>query len=157
MGDIGDDYRLAYAASKELAMLLQIQSVLTNEPNRYFVCLLEKTVIPAVRFGSRYSALVGLRPKPLVKVNGTRILRNTLWSLGAVGFEAVKIVLGHRKHAIQYTCGRRFGPLQVNRVNLSAFDRNGSAYSLLARDALLFGDFCHLEEDVFEQNALCAT
>ncbi|WP_439397634.1 phosphocholine cytidylyltransferase family protein [Bradyrhizobium sp. PMVTL-01] len=116
----------------------------------------KKAIILAAGIGSRLRPLTDLRPKPLVEVNGTPILYNALRNLEAVGVEEVTLVVGYRKHAIQYACGHRFGTLAINYVDSSAFDRTGSAYSLwLARDALLSGDCFLLEGDVFfEEEAL---
>ncbi|MFB9264816.1 phosphocholine cytidylyltransferase family protein [Bradyrhizobium erythrophlei] len=116
----------------------------------------KNAVILAAGIGSRLRPLTGLRPKPLVEVNGTPILHNALRNLEAVGVEEVTIVVGYRKDAIQYACGSRFGRLEINYVESTIFDRTGSAYSLwLARDALLSGDCYLLEGDVFfEEDAL---
>ncbi|WP_027544363.1 phosphocholine cytidylyltransferase family protein [Bradyrhizobium sp. WSM2254] len=114
----------------------------TNAPKR--------AVILAAGLGSRLGTLTDLRPKPLVEVNGTPILYNALRNLEAVEVEEVTIVVGYRKDAIQYACGRRFGGVQINYVESAVFDRTGSAYSLwLARDTLLSGDCYILEGDVF--------
>ncbi|WP_420971700.1 phosphocholine cytidylyltransferase family protein [Bradyrhizobium sp. B120] len=116
----------------------------------------ENAIILAAGVGSRLRPLTDLRPKPLVEVNGTPILHNALRNLEAVGVEEVTLVVGYRKDAIEYACGRRFGTLAINYVESPAFDRTGSAYSLwLARDALLSGDCFLLEGDVFfEEDAL---
>ncbi|MCA6107924.1 phosphocholine cytidylyltransferase family protein [Bradyrhizobium cenepequi] len=116
----------------------------------------KKAVILAAGFGSRLRPLTDLRPKPLVEVNGTPILHNALRNLEAVGVEEVTIVVGYRKDAIQYACGRRFRGLEIDYVESTVFDRTGSAYSLwLAREALLSGDCYLLEGDVFfEEDAL---
>ncbi|WP_342723740.1 phosphocholine cytidylyltransferase family protein [Bradyrhizobium sp. B097] len=116
----------------------------------------KNAVILAAGVGSRLQPLTDLRPKPLVEVNGTPILLNALRNLEAVGVEEVTLVVGYRKDAIQYACGRRFGTLAINYVESPTFDRTGSAYSLwLARDALLSGDCFLLEGDVFfEEDAL---
>ncbi|MFK4492461.1 NDP-sugar pyrophosphorylase family protein [Bradyrhizobium sp. USDA 336] len=111
---------------------------------------IKKAIILAAGVGSRLRPLTDLRPKPLVEVNGTPIIYNALRNLEAVGVEEVTLVVGYRKHAIQYACGHRFGTLAINYVESSAFDRTGSVYSLwLARDALLSGDCFLLEGDVF--------
>lgn len=117
---------------------------------------IRKAVILAAGFGSRLRPLTDLRPKPLVEVGGTSILHNALRNLEAVGVEEVTIVVGYRKDAIQYACGRRFGGLDIDYVESSVFDKTGSAYSLwLAREALLCGDTYLLEGDVFfEPDAL---
>ncbi|WEX91678.1 phosphocholine cytidylyltransferase family protein (plasmid) [Sinorhizobium garamanticum] len=116
----------------------------------------KKAVILAAGLGSRLRPLTDLQPKPLVRVNGTPILHNALRNLEAVGVQEVTIVVGYRKDAIQYACGRRFGGLEINYVESSLFERTGSAYSLwLARDTLLSGDCYVLEGDVFfEEDAL---
>ncbi|MGY2843684.1 NDP-sugar pyrophosphorylase family protein [Bradyrhizobium sp. USDA 4509] len=116
----------------------------------------KQAIILAAGVGSRLRPLTDLRPKPLVEVNGTPILYNALRNLESVGVEEVTLVVGYRKDAIQYACGRRFGRLAINYVESPAFERTGSAYSLwLARDALLSGDCFLLEGDVFfEDGAL---
>ncbi|WP_109142725.1 phosphocholine cytidylyltransferase family protein, partial [Bradyrhizobium sp. SUTN9-2] len=116
----------------------------------------KNATILAAGIGSRLRPLTDLRPKPLVEVNGTPILYKALRNLEAVGVKEVTLVVGYRKHAIQYACGHRFGALAINYVTSAAFDRTGSAYSLwLARDALLSGDCFLLEGDVFfEESAL---
>ncbi|WP_192385124.1 phosphocholine cytidylyltransferase family protein [Mesorhizobium silamurunense] len=107
-------------------------------------------VILAAGFGLRLRPITDARPKPLVEVNGTPILHNALQHLEAMGVRKVTIVVGYRKDAIQYSCGRRFGTLDVDYVESDVFDKTGSAYSLwLARDALLSGDTYLLEGDVF--------
>lgn len=109
-----------------------------------------KAVILAAGVGSRLRPLTDLRPKPLVEVNGTRILFNALRNLDIAGVKDVTIVVGYRKDAIQYACGQRFGTLEINYLETPAFERTGSAYSLwLARDSLLSGDCYLLEGDVF--------
>ncbi|WP_432284976.1 phosphocholine cytidylyltransferase family protein [Aminobacter sp. BA135] len=115
-----------------------------------------QAVILAAGFGSRLRPLTDLRPKPLVEVNGTPILHNALRNLEMVGVEAVTIVVGYRKDAIEYSCGNCFGSLDISYVESDVFDRTGSAYSLwLARHALLMGDTYLLEGDVFfEPDAL---
>ncbi|ANP91210.1 phosphocholine cytidylyltransferase family protein [Rhizobium beringeri] len=117
-----------------------------------------KAVILAAGFGSRLRPLTDLRPKPLVEVNGTPILHNALRNLEEVGVEEVTIVVGYRKDAIQYACGKRFGQLEINYMESSVFDKTGSAYSLwLARETLLQGDCYLVEGDVFfEVDALRA-
>lgn len=110
----------------------------------------KSAVILAAGFGSRLRPLTDLRPKPLVAVGGTPILFNALRHLEAVGVEDVTIVVGYRKDAIQYACGRRFGKLDINYVESSVYDATGNAYSLwLARHTLLKGDTYLLEGDVF--------
>lgn len=116
----------------------------------------KKAIILAAGVGSRLRPLTDLRPKPLVEVNGTPILCNALQHLEVVGVEEVTLVVGYRKDAIQYACGRRFGAIDINYVESSVFDHTGSAYSLwLARDVLLSGGCYLLEGDVFfEEKAL---
>lgn len=116
----------------------------------------KKAVILAAGFGTRLRPLTDLRPKPLVEVHGVSILHNALRNLEAIGVRDVSIVVGYRKDAIQYACGRRFGGLEIDYIESSVFDKTGSAYSLwLARHALLQGDSYLLEGDVFfEEDAL---
>jgi NDP-sugar pyrophosphorylase family protein len=118
----------------------------------------KKAVILAAGFGSRLRPLTDLRPKPLVEVNGVPILHNALRQLEAIGVKDVTIVVGYRKDAIEYSCGSRFGGLDISYVESSVFEKTGSAYSLwLARQSLLQGDCYLLEGDVFfELDALQA-
>ena len=107
-------------------------------------------VILAAGFGSRLRPLTDLRPKPLVEVNGVPILHNALRHLAEVGVREATIVVGYRKDAIQYACGRRFAGVDIHYVESAVYDQTGSAYSLwLAREALLRGDTYLLEGDVF--------
>lgn len=61
----------------------------------------KKAVILAAGMGSRLRPLTDLRPKPLIEVNGTSILHNSLRNLAAIGVEEVIVVVGYRKDAIQ--------------------------------------------------------
>lgn len=109
----------SYVTGKEFGMQLRLRSVLANARDRYVVRPLKKAVTLAAGFGSHVRPLTGLRPKPLVDVNGTPILQDVLRSLEAVGVEEVTIVVGYRKVAVQYACGYRFGPLRSASDQLS--------------------------------------
>lgn len=133
---------LAVKLTTRLASQIEASEMTTIAP--------KNALILAAGCGSRLYPLTALRPKPLVEVNGIPILHNALRTLAAVGVAEVTIVVGYRKDAIQYACGRRFGDLNVHYVESSVFDCTGSAYSLwLARDTLLSGDCFVLEGDVF--------
>ena len=56
----------------------------------------KKAVILAAGFGSRMMPATEDRPKPMVKVNGTRIIDSLLDSLVAVGIRDITIVGGYR-------------------------------------------------------------
>ncbi|MDL2408591.1 phosphocholine cytidylyltransferase family protein [Rhizobium calliandrae] len=116
----------------------------------------KRAIILAAGTGSRLLPLTELRPKPLVEVGGTPILFNALRCLRAIGVEEVTIVVGHRKDAIEYACGRQFDGVAVQYVESDCFGATGSAHSLwLAREYLLSGDCYVLEADIyFEEAAL---
>lgn len=109
-----------------------------------------EAVILAAGMGSRLRPLTDTRPKPLVEVNGVPIIHNALRQLGAAGIRRATIVVGYRKDAIEYACGREFEGVAIDYIPSVVFDMTGSAYSLwLARDALLRGHVLFLEGDVF--------
>lgn len=109
-----------------------------------------RAVILAAGVGSRLRPYTEAVPKPLVEVNGTPMLHNALHQLSEVGICEATIVVGYRKEAIEQSCGRRFGEVEIEYVHNAIFDRTGSAYSLwLARNRMLAGDAVVLEGDVF--------
>ncbi len=114
-----------------------------------------KAIILAAGSGSRLQPLTELRPKPLVEVNGVSILGNALRHLQAVGVTEVTIVVGYRKHAIQFAIGAQFGAMEVRYIENDRFAETGSAHSLwLARDELLSGSLFLLEGDIIFERAV---
>ena len=57
----------------------------------------KKAVILAAGFGSRMMPATAERPKPMVKVNGVRIIDTLLDALVAVGIKDITIVRGYKK------------------------------------------------------------
>lgn len=114
-----------------------------------------KAIILAAGRGTRLQLLTELRPKPLVEVNGVSILCNALAQLQAVGVTEVTIVVGYRKHAIQYAIGAHYGAMAVRYIESERFAETGSAYSLwLARSELLSGSLFLLEGDIVFERAV---
>jgi len=114
-----------------------------------------KAIILAAGSGSRLQPHTELRPKPLVEVNGVSILSNALAHLQAIGVIEVTIVVGYRKHAIQFAIGTRFGAISVRYIESDHFAETGSANSLwLARNDLLSGSLFLLEGDIVFERAV---
>jgi choline kinase len=112
-------------------------------------------VILAAGLGTRLRPLTLERPKPLIEVHGTPILRNALQNLVSLGVRNVTIVVGYQADTIERFCQSAFPGLHIEYVRSSVFDRTGSAYSLwLARESLLKGDTLILEGDVFFERVL---
>ena len=59
----------------------------------------KRAIILAAGFGSRMLPATADRPKPMVTVNGTRIINTLLDALVSVGIEDITIVRGYRKEA----------------------------------------------------------
>ena len=65
-----------------------------------------KAVVMAAGFGSRMMPATSDRPKPLVTVNGIRILDTLLDALVRVGIEDITIVRGYKKERFDELLGK---------------------------------------------------
>lgn len=107
-----------------------------------------KAVIMAAGFGSRMMPATADRPKPLVTVNGVRILDTLLDAIVAVGIKDITVVRGYRKE--------RFDDLKekypfIKLVNNDIYDSTNNISSVMA--ALESIDACYLcEADLYITN-----
>lgn len=108
----------------------------------------KKAVILAAGFGSRMMPATADRPKPLVTVNGIRILDTLLDSLTAVGIRDITIVRGYRKERFaDITAKYPF----VTFVDNDLYDKENNISSVMA--VLHAIDNCYLcEADLYISN-----
>lgn len=108
----------------------------------------KRAVIIAAGFGSRMMPATADRPKPLVSVNGKRILDTLLDALTAVGIRDITIVRGYKKE--------RFAEVQekypfVTLVDNDIYDQTNNISSVMA--VLEKIDNCYLcEADLYITN-----
>jgi choline kinase len=102
-----------------------------------------RAVILAAGSGSRLRPVIGPYPKCLAAVGDRTLLERQLDSLRAHGIDAITVVVGYRREAIEPVCGR-----DVHFVYNADYATTNSLYSLwLARDLLSEG-FVVLNSDV---------
>lgn len=108
----------------------------------------KKAVVMAAGFGSRMMPATSDRPKPLVTVNGVRILDTLLDALVRVGIEDITIVRGYKKERFDELLGKY--PF-VKLVDNDEYDRTNNISSAIAvLDAI---DNCYLcEADLYITN-----
>ena len=108
----------------------------------------KKAVILAAGFGSRMMPATADRPKPMVTVNGRRIVDTLLDSLVAVGIEDITIVRGYKKEKFDEIV-EKYPFLKF--IDSDRFDRENNISSvMLALDEL---DNCYLcEADLYITN-----
>ncbi len=108
----------------------------------------KKAVVMAAGFGSRMMPATSDRPKPLVTVNGVRILDTLLDALVRVGIEDITIVRGYKKERFDELLGKY--PF-VKLVDNDEYDQTNNISSAIAvLDAI---DNCYLcEADLYITN-----
>lgn len=114
----------------------------------------EKAVILTAGTGSRLLPVTAYCPKPLLPVNGTPILANSLENLEAVGVRETLLVVGHLSEEIRAYVGSSIGRMKIHYVESDRYEQTNNIYSLwLARD--FFDCSCFLVEgDVFFEQAV---
>lgn len=115
----------------------------TLEPYR-----VKKAVILAAGFGSRMLPATADRPKPLVTVNGVRIIETLLDALAAVGIRDITIVRGYRKECFDELL-KKYPYLHL--VDNDIYDQTNNISSAMAvLDSI---DGCYLcEADLYITN-----
>lgn len=93
--------------------------------------MLEKALILAAGEGERLGELTKNKPKPLVSVAGTSLLRRVLKSLKEAGIAEAYIVIGYMGNKIRQTIGRTYAGVRVHYIENQSW-RKGNLYSLLA-------------------------
>lgn len=108
----------------------------------------KKAVVMAAGFGSRMMPATSDRPKPLVTVNGVRILDTLLDALVRVGIEDITIVRGYKKERFDELLGKY--PF-VKLIDNDEYDQTNNISSAIAvLDAI---DNCYLcEADLYITN-----
>lgn len=109
----------------------------------------KKAVILAAGFGSRMMPATADRPKPMVTVQGTRIIDTLLDALAAVGIRDITIVRGYRKEKLD-ELKEKYPYLTM--IDNDMYDStNNISSAILALDKLRDG--CYLcEADLFIRN-----
>lgn len=109
----------------------------------------KKAIILAAGFGSRMMPATKERPKPMVTVNGKRIIETLLDSLVQVGIKDITIIRGYK--------GQRFNELLSNYpfvkfINNENFDKyNNISSAVLAKNTFIDGAYL-CEADLYISN-----
>ena len=108
----------------------------------------KKAVVMAAGFGSRMMPATADRPKPLVTVNGVRILDTLLDAIVAVGIEDISIVRGYKKEKFDEIVEKY--PF-IKFIDNDRYDKeNNISSAILALDEI---DDCYLcEADLYITN-----
>lgn len=108
----------------------------------------KKAVIMAAGFGSRMMPATADRPKPLVSVNGKRIIETLIDALVAVGIQDITIVRGYKKESFNAILPKY--PF-INLIDNDIYDKTNNISSAMA--ALDKIDTCYLcEADLYISN-----
>ena len=119
-----------------------------NENKKYYFKNDKRAVIIAAGFGSRLVPITLKRPKPLLEVNGIRIIDTLLDSLINIGIEEIYIIRGYKKEM--------FDELLIKYPNIKFIDNpyyetcNNISSVYLARDLLENSYIC--EADLYISN-----
>lgn len=108
----------------------------------------KKAVVMAAGFGSRMMPATADRPKPLVTVNGVRILDTLLDALVAVGIHDITIVRGYKKERFEELAEKY---PYIRFIDNDRYDKeNNISSAILALDEI---DDCYLcEADLYITN-----
>ena len=94
----------------------------------------DKAIILAAGFGSRMVPVTLNTPKPLVKVNGVRIIDTIIDSLLEAGIEDITIIRGYKKECFDVLLGKYPG---LKFIDNDLFDKTNSISSAHAALSLL--------------------
>lgn len=113
-----------------------------------------KAIILAAGRGVRMRPYTHLTPKPLLKINGKRIIDYTL-SILPPEIDEVIIVIGHRKWRIKWHLGNYYKDKKINYIVQK--EKRGTAHALYAckellskneRFLVMFGDDLYAKQDL---------
>ena len=105
----------------------------------------ERAIILAAGFGSRMAPVTLTRPKPLVRVNGVRIIDTIIDALQGVGIEDITIVRGYKKECFDELL-EKYPDLQF--IDNDLYDRTNSISSARAALPKLHGGCYICEADL---------
>ncbi len=108
-----------------------------------------RAVIMAAGFGSRMMPATKDRPKPMVKVNGKRIIETLLDALVAVGIEDITIVGGYRFEKLKELLEKY--PF-LNLIDNREYDKTNNISSAILAKEKLAGGIYLCEADLYISN-----
>ncbi len=109
----------------------------------------EHAIILAAGKGERLLPITAHRPKPLLPVNGTPILRNCVQMLGASGITKATIVIGHLRDLVVAELGSTLAGVEIDYVPVENYQHTNNIVSLWAARDHLCNDVVLIEGDVF--------
>ena len=109
----------------------------------------EKAIIRAAGFGSRMAPVTLDRPKPLVRVNGVRIIDTIIDALVEAGIESITIVRGYKKECFEELLEKY--PF-LSFVDNDLYDKTNSISSARASLDRLYGGCYICEADLLITN-----
>ena len=147
---------LSWATAAQTTERLKAQSCLVSDGGRLSITekgldalspyRVKRAVILAAGFGSRMMPATADRPKPMVEVNGVRIIDTLLDALVAAGIEEITIIGGYRFEKLKELLGKY--PFLRLIENTEYDSANNISSAVLAHDALHGG--CYLcEADLY--------
>ncbi|HHH10836.1 MAG TPA: phosphocholine cytidylyltransferase family protein [Sorangium sp.] len=115
----------------------------------------QQAVILAAGLGTRLLPLTADRPKALVEVAGTALLRRLLDSCEAAGLREAVVITGHRRGQLERWLQAYDGSLRLRTVHNEAYDTLGNAWSLYCARAAVGGDgFIKLDGDLLLDSSI---
>lgn len=114
----------------------------------------ERAIILAAGFGSRMAPVTLYRPKPLVCVNGVRIIDTIIDALQGIGIVDITIVRGYKKECFDELL-EKYPSLQF--IDNDLYDQTNSISSARAALSKLYGGCYICEADLLISNPLVIT
>lgn len=117
-----------------------------------------KAIILAAGMGNRLLPLTADRPKGMIEVNQTPILKNTLDALAGYKDELTEIIMvvGYRQESIRDYFGKQYRGMDITYVVNSIYDATNNIYSLALSTQCYQGkeDILLFESDVYFEPAV---
>lgn len=108
-----------------------------------------KALILAAGFGKRLRPITNTIPKPMVEVNGTPLLVNTLNNLTALGIKDIGIVVGHMANYIREHIGTEWNGVRISYYENSRYLETNNVVSLYQAVNFCDDDMLMLECDIY--------
>ncbi len=141
--DVDDMVKLGLISSENNMLSLTKEGFETLEPYR-----VKNAVILAAGFGQRMLPATADRPKPMVTVNGQRIIDTLLDALAAVGIRDISIVRGYKKEKFDEILKKY--PF-VTLIDNEIYDKTNNISSAMLLLDKLNGCYC-CEADLYISN-----